>query len=75
MTPILISPSEGRNRQELLSVKLKQPLDECKLQNFRRDEGREGPVLELAGAGTDEKVLREVGVTRFEQLDIWTLRT
>jgi hypothetical protein len=34
-----MSPSEDWNRQELLSVELKQPLDECKLQNFRRDEG------------------------------------
>src|SRR5713226_6204850 len=48
VTPISISPSESRNRQQLLSVKLKQPLDECKLQNFRRDEG-DGTSKEMPG--------------------------
>src|SRR5258708_2490101 len=47
--PILISPSAGRTRQELLSVKLKQLLDECKLQNFSRDEG-DGASEEMTGS-------------------------
>src|SRR4029453_12362295 len=49
VTPISISPSESRNRQELLSVKLKQPLDEGKLQDFRRDED-DGTSKEMTGS-------------------------
>src|SRR5436190_1965213 len=48
-TPVLISPGESRNRQELVSVKLKQPLDECKLQDFRRDED-DGTSEEMTGS-------------------------
>ena len=49
MTPVLISPGESRNRQQLVSVELKQPLDECKLQDFRRDED-DGTSEEMTGS-------------------------
>jgi hypothetical protein len=64
VTPILISPSEDRNRQQLLSVKLKQPLDECKLQNFRRDEG-DGASEEMAGS----QQIRRQGLCRLKDDD------
>jgi hypothetical protein len=61
VTPILISPSEGWDLQQLLSIKLKQPLDECELQNFRRDEGD----MNRGGDASKRAILRAKDIDMF----------